>query len=156
MCRRCPAGRALHATGRQLPTLVGSCPVAMAPKAEHGLSDEQVLSHYPGTALRSPALPSRLHRRCVSLRACLAASCWAAAQVKEFKELFDSLDHDGGGHIDVDELAGAHGYELAPPLQNVASVCVRRAQSINTQGDAPPRVGVILRERSTCDAPKSF
>ena len=29
-------------------------------------------------------------------------------QVKEFKELFDSLDSDGGGHIDVDELAGSN------------------------------------------------
>ena len=28
------------------------------------------------------------------------------AQVKEFKELFDSLDNDGGGHIDVEELSG--------------------------------------------------
>ncbi len=42
-------------------------------------------------------------------------------QVKEFKELFDSLDHDGGGHIDVDELAGAHS---SRPPANVACVCL--------------------------------
>lgn len=42
-------------------------------------------------------------------------------QVKEFKELFDSLDHDGGGHIDVDELAGV---QSSRTPANVACVCL--------------------------------
>jgi hypothetical protein len=50
---------------------------------------------HPPEALRRPA-----PRKCA-----LRALC--GGQVKEFKELFDSLDHDGGGHIDVDELSGA-------------------------------------------------
>ena len=62
------------------------------------------------------------------------------AQVKEFKELFDSLDNDGGGHIDVEELSGG--------LCNADACCIcfarvqspsPRATTAHAASRTPPR-----------------
>ena len=68
-------------------------------------------------------------------------------QVKEFKELFDSLDHDGGGHIDVDELAGAQSSRT--PV-NVACVCLMHKLGTRFRVWASK----TTHTGSTCCAPK--
>jgi hypothetical protein len=70
-------------------------------------------------------------------------------QVKEFKELFDSLDHDGGGHIDVDELAGA---QSSRPPANVACVCLMHKLGMRSCVWASK----TTHTGSTCHAPKTL